>query len=125
MTTRSTAEHLSVLNPWAAIALVSATVGLVAAIPVLPDWFRGLCLFFFVFTGPGAALCAWMRLPGAVSGFVLTATGPVMVVLYSTLAAQYGGWHPVASVILLATACLAAALARWWVARRDARGEAS
>ena len=109
------------MNIWGRVSIVAGLVGLIVANAFLPNWLQGTLLAVYLVAGPGAALCAWVRLPLSLSLLVAPITGPALVVLYGAFAARVVGWDPLLSLAVASFLTVLSGILQSLVAQRATR----
>lgn len=94
------------------VALVAGLTGLAATAP-LPAVLRALLVGAFVFVGPGAAFCAWVRLPRAARAAAVPTLGMSAMTLVSLTAMWSYRWSTTGILVLSALAVIAASLGHY------------
>jgi hypothetical protein len=100
----------------AALAVVAAVCGALAAVPV-PSGMRALPLLVFVLAGPGCAVMCWVDLPPAVTTAAVVGISIAALMAVAVVMAWLQFWHPVASCLIFAAVVAASGLIRLWTLR--------
>lgn len=95
----------------AAVAMIAAVCGALAAIPVPSPW-RAVPLLIFLLVGPGSAVMCWVDLPPAptIAATVGISLAAFMAVAVAMAWLQF--WHPVPGCLLIAAIVAASGLSR-------------
>lgn len=94
---------------WALTAVVAGVFGLLAAIPG-PTWFSLTALALFLLVGPGALVCAWVRVPTELIPAVVPAIGISAALLLTTGLVFVELWNPVLWLLVFAAVTTALAV---------------